>query len=347
MDMFATRTMLPAVQQSKTKAKTWLRDRYFGEDKVKTYTTKKVDIDLVGGDDRKIAPFVNPKVSGVVMTKDGYRTTSYEAPEVNPMRSTSAEDLLNRSPGETVYSSKSPDERAAEELGKDLSYLAEKIDRREEVMCSEALFYGQVTVKGEGYDEVIGYWDAEEGEKPFTELATPWTNASANVFDDLRAAADFMSLKGGYTPRELICGKNAAKALIERVKKELDYRRVDLGEINPRQLPNGVAYLGHLNELGLDIYTYKDWYVHPDTGLLTPIVPDNLVLMASVDAATTRAYGCCAVEEDDEIKHYEGTRIPSSWVEKNPCCRMVQIKSRPLPIINQIHGFHVLDVIGS
>lgn len=106
IDMFTTRTMLAMVEEGQKSNSTWLRDRYFTNRP--TFHTQKIDFDIIGRGGRKIAPFVNPKVGGVVLTREGFRTESYEAPEVSPMRVTTAEDMLKRLPGETIYSAKSP-----------------------------------------------------------------------------------------------------------------------------------------------------------------------------------------------------------------------------------------------
>ena len=136
MNMFDTRKMLGAIQEGNLKTKTFLRDRYFAN--VKTFDTARIDVDIVGKGNRKMAPFVHPKVGGKVMDREGYTTNSYEAPEISPMRVTTAEDMLKRQPGESIYGGKSPEQRAAEQLGSDLAWLDEKIARREEWMCATA-----------------------------------------------------------------------------------------------------------------------------------------------------------------------------------------------------------------
>ena len=346
MDMFSTRTMLGVVQDNEKKAKTFLRDRYFSN-RV-TFNTTKIDIDLVGPGKRKLAPFVNPKIGGIVVERDGYKTNSYEAPEVSPMRVTVAEDCLKRSPGETVYSAKSPAQRAAEILGKDLSDLDDMITRREETMCAEALFTGKVTVNGEGYSEVINYWPTESADQPKTTLATPWSDANADVFADLRAARRHVIQQSGVAPTELICSNATVEAMLARLiasGKELDLRRVDMGAIDPQHLPGGVTYWGYLKDSALDIYSYDEWYLDEE-GNEVPMVPENVALLASPNVHTTLAYGMVALYKDGENSaphFYEGARIPDSWVQRaNPAGRIVQIKSRPLPIVNQVNGFHVL-----
>ena len=185
MDMFSTRTMLDAIKEGKLTTSTFLRDRYFKN--VKTFNTERIDIDIVGKGNCKMAPFVHPKVGGKVMDREGFQTKSYEAPEISPMRVTTAEDMLKRQPGETIYGGKSPEQRAAEQLGSDLAWLDEKVTRREEWMCASALFNGAIDFKGDGYNgEVISYWSAEADDKPYTELTKLWTDTSVTAKDIMK-----------------------------------------------------------------------------------------------------------------------------------------------------------------
>lgn len=348
LDIFSTRTMMGAIEEGNLKTNTFLRDRYFSNHK--SYDTAKIDVDIIGLGNRKLAPFVHPKIGGKVMDREGYQTKSYEAPEISPMRVTTAEDMLKRSPGETVYNGKTPSQRAAEQLGEDLAYLDEKITRREEFMCSSALFNGQIEIKGDGYNgEVINYWPQESADKPYTELAIKWTAQDVTakvIMKDLRDIRRAMIKKSGITPTEIVCGTKVIDAIIDKLTdaKALDMRRVDMGQINPQHLPNGVTYWGYLKDSALDIYSYDEWYLN-DAGQETPMVPEDKILMGTPNAKTTLAYAIVSLydEKANTMNFYEGSRIPDSYISrKNPSGRVVQIKSRPLPIVHQIYGFHVI-----
>ena len=348
IDLFSTRTMLGMIEEGQKKSNTFFRDRFFRNRP--TFDTKKVDVDIVGMHARKLAPFVHPKIGGVAIDREGYRTESYEAPEISLMRVTTAEDLLIRSPGETVYNAKSPNQRAAEQLGKDLSELDDLITRREEVMCREAVIDGQVTVKGDGYDEVVKFWPSEPADQPQTTLATKWDDDSvtaADIMGDLRTIRRSMVQKAGFVPTDLICGTDVVETLIDKLQSSgvLDNRRVDLGQIDPRMLPNGVTYWGYLKDSALDIYSYDDWYVD-DNGDEVPMMPVKKALLASPNVRTSLAYGAVGLIGDDTVRLYEGARVPDSWTQKAaPAGRVVQVKSRPLPIVHQIYGFHTINAI--
>lgn len=350
MDIFSTRTMLQMINEAQNTNFTWLRDRYFANRQ--TFRTKTVEFDVVGKGDRKIATFVNPKVGGRAVNRDGHRTKTYEAPEVSPLMITTAEDLMKRLPGEDPYSGRSPMARAAELLGQDLAKLDEIISRREEVMCAEALLTGKVTVKGDGYDEVVDYWnDLDTADKPTTTLTTKWDAAATTakqIMNDLRTLRLKMIQMGGFTPTEFVMGQNVANTILDKLTDAalLDMRRVDMGQIDPQHLPQGVTYWGRLKDSGLDLYSYDNWYTDPDTGEDTPMIDEDLAFLATPGARTVIAYGACGLIGSNSVSVVEGTRIPDSWVQKSaPAGRVVQIKSRPLPIIQQVYGFHVVDAL--
>lgn len=349
-NLFSTRTLLGAIKQENFGAKTFLRDRYFSN--VKTFDTEKIDVDLVDANGRKLAPFVNPKIGGKAISRDGYKTNTYEAPEVSPQRMTWAEDMLKRQPGESVYGGKSPAERAGEVARGDLLYLDQIISRREEAMCAEALFFGRVTIKGDGYDEVIDFWkDLKEAEKPMTKSGTLWTAdgvTGKSILAELRALRRSMLTKGGFTPTEMIMGSKALDTFLDKMDgdKLLDMRRVDMGVIKPELLPNHVTYWGYLRDSGLDIYSYDEHYTN-ESGKDVAMVPAELVLLGSPNVATTMAYGCCSIADPktEQLQFFAERRVPDSWIQKDPAGRVIQIKSRPLPIINQVQGFHVLQPV--
>lgn len=349
MDMFTTRKMLPIVEEAQKTTNTFLRDRFFTYRP--TFDTQKIDFDIIGKGGRKIAPFVNPKIGGVVVTRDGYKTESYEAPELSPMRVTTAEDMLKRLPGEALYSGKSPNERAAEILGRDLSDLDDIITRREEVMCAQALFEGKIDIVGEGYDEEVSYWaHLQTADKPVTTLTTKWDASGATadtIMQDLRTSRRAMIQAGGFTPRDMILGSRAVDVLISKLvaAQALDSRRVDMGQIDPQHLPNGVTYWGYLKDSGLDVFSYDEWY-QADDGTEKPMVPADACMLAAHGVKTMLAYGVVSLTGDEQVKFYEGARVPDSWVQRaNPSGRIVQIKSRPLPVVQQIQGFHLINAL--
>lgn len=62
-----------------------------------------------------MAAFVHPRKGGKVLASAGYETLSYKPPLINPYDVTTADQLMNRLPGEEMYSGMTPAQRAAQQ----------------------------------------------------------------------------------------------------------------------------------------------------------------------------------------------------------------------------------------
>ena len=137
ISMFDKRTMIAALESMPPK-RTFLKDLFFNN--VITSETDKIDVDIYKGN-QKMAAFVSPKIGSITVKKEGWKTETYTPPLIGLDDITTAEDILTRSIGENVYSQKSPDERAAEILLRDMARLDIMIEIREEWMCAKLYEY--------------------------------------------------------------------------------------------------------------------------------------------------------------------------------------------------------------
>ena len=348
VSLFEPRTMMEMVN-SEYRARSFLRDRYFSNKK--TFNTATVDIDIKGPGKLSLAPFVNPRIGGTLDLRNGFKTSTYRPAFIAPYRVCTAEDAMQRLPGEQLYSGRSPNERAAAILAQDLNEMDKEITRTEEVMCAQALTTGKILIKGEGVDEYLDFWkDLSSAEKPAGTVSTLWTAAGADPLSDLRTACRNIAQKSGLTPVEMIAGSKAIDALLKSLKGDntaLNSRRIDLGQIDPRELEDGVSYVGALRLPNLDIFTYDEYYYDVATGKEKPMIPEDSVLIACRGVKTTRAYGLVDIinEANNTHQFVEGDRVASSWLQRsNPAGRIVQLKSAPLMIVNEPLGFYILKV---
>ncbi len=349
LNMFEPRTMFEMVR-TEFRARSFLRDRYFGN--VKTFNTDAVDVDIVGPGKRKLAPFVGRRIGGTLDLRDGYRTRSFKPAYIAPFRVCTAEDAFKRAPGEELYSGRSPNDRATAIVAQDLYELDKEITRREEVMCAQALTTGKIVIKGEGVDDSLDFWaELDEADKPKATVSTLWSSASADPLADLRGFARQIATASGKTPVEIIAGSKAVDALIDRLKGDataFNSRRIDLGEIKPAEFADGVSYVGALRLPNLDVYTYDEVYYDDETGKNVPMIPEDSILIACRGAATTRAYGLVDIVNVAANTHsfVVGDRVPNSWLQmSNPAGRIVQLKSAPLMIVNEPLAFWIVKVV--
>ena len=328
MDLFDTRTMLDAVEQMKP-ARRFLMDTFFGGANARTFPTKTVDIDVVKGK-RKMAPFVHPRLPGSLVSREGMRMDTYTPPYIQPKIETEADLILKRSAGETPYSSKPAVQRAAEQLGKDLADLDDQIVRREEWMCAQALTTGRIRVLGEGVDDTIDF--LMEASHKITLSTGKWNAAGSDPIGNLRQwKRGVIAKDSGRTANVAVLSGEAVDAFQanELVMKMLNTRRVDLGLIKPEELPDGVTYLGYLNDPGVDLYSYDEWYLD-ESGDEQPMIPAGGLILGSTNTRNAMLYAAIQDLAAIESGLVEARRFPKSWVTDEPSVRWLKMQCAPL-----------------
>lgn len=345
VNLYEPRTMMEAIRRM-APVRTYLKDTFFRN--VKTFNTKTVEVDFYKGK-RRLAPFVHPKIGSKTVENQGYQTNIFTPELVAPDKITTADDLMNRLPGEPLYGGMSPVERAAQKLGEDLAELDEMITRREEWMCAQALFTGKIPIKGEGLDYEI---DFNFSNKETLSGSNLWSDQNSDPIGDLERWHIQVQINGHVNPDVCIMAYDVANVFINhpKVKEILDVRNINIGSIDTRELPNGVTYIGRIAKLGLDIYQYNEWYLDdwtdPENPENKPLVPDGTVTLLSTRAQYSMYYGAVTlINENGVFVTVEGTRVPDSWIEKKPARRFIQINSKPLPVPHEVDSWFVAKVL--
>ncbi|HSH30034.1 MAG TPA: major capsid protein, partial [Thiohalobacter sp.] len=152
------------------------------------------------------------------------------------------------------------------------------------------------------------------------------------------------SRASGATPDRAIIGSNVVDPLLARLEDKLDQRRIDLGNIQPRELADGVTYLGYLRDPGIDLFTYDEWYLDAND-VEQPMVPVDGVILGSTRAQTVRAYGAIQDVQAAMSGLVEAQYFPKSWIESDPSVRWIMVQSAPLVIPTQADAFMSATVI--
>ena len=328
--------------------RTFFRDTFFRREE--TFNTESVDVDFVKGT-RKVAPFVHRIIGGKTVPNTGYETKTYKPPLVAPDKITTVDDLLKRRPGESLVSGRSPAERAVLKMSDDFRELRDMISRREELMCVQSIFTGKIPIIGEGLNEVIdfGFTNTEV----ISAATKKWSNAGSDPIGDLKRWHKQVQKTGFTNCNACVMADDVATAFVghEKVQKVLDVRNYNLAVIQPRQLPNGVTYVGTIHELGMDVYTYNEWYLDdwtdPETLEEKPLVPDGMLAMLSTNANYSMYYGAITLidEGTKEFKTVEGKYVPDTWVKRKPARRFLQLQSAPLSVPHDVDSWFTAKVL--
>jgi hypothetical protein len=333
----------------------WFRNRYFPTSDQDMFPTSKVLIEYKEGS-RKMAPFVIPRKGGITMDREGYTAQEYQPPFIAPQRPLTIDDLNKKGFGEDLYSEMTPEQRQAQVLGEDLADLSAMIDRREEWMCGEVIFTGEVIMKhyaeaygkGEPVEKVLRYYDTAEG---FQNIYTPsvlWDAAGPKIYNDLDAMVSVLT-SAGCQVTDLNMASDVYSVFINDpgVQKLLDNRSMNIGNITPVETPDGVAHVGNIVVRGkkLDIFVYDETY-EDESGNIVPFMPSGKLFLAAHGMGRLLYGAITQIEQEDNQFHtYRGKRIPKYLTDAKNEVREIRVSSAPVPVPNDKRGWVVADVL--
>ena len=342
-----TRQLLMSALEQVPPAHDFLHQTFFGA--TVTHTTPDVKLDIYKGK-RHTAKFVNPIRKGNVVERDGYITKTTRPAYIKEMRAIRPSDTQYRAPGENPYVQKTPEAIAEEMVGKDMRELDSRISRLEETMCAQALFNGEVIVKGDGWDASVefGYTTGTAIEDNIKILSgsDTWDAADAKPLEDIDKWRLEIIQRCGISPTHCIISHDVAWPFIKnaQVKEIADNLRFKMAEINPQNFEaQGICDLGFfaLPTGQVKVSIYNEWYIDSD-GKEKPMVPSGTVLLGSNLARCEMHYGM--IQNMNCLRAVP--RWPHVWTEDDGSARWVQLESAPMPNIFQPDAFTVAKVLG-
>lgn len=343
INIYETRTMMKAINLM-LPTRTFLKDTFFG--KPDTHLTEKVDVDVKKGK-RRMAPFVSPRVGGIVMTRDGFETKQISTPKIAPERLLTIDDISKRALGESIYSAKTPDERARELLANDLIELDDYITRREEWMCRELLLNGKILISeqtdnGKVIEKEVDFNFTNKVTLSGTDL---WSSADSDPIEDLKAWKKDIVKKTGKSPDTIIMADDVITKFLNhpKVKDLFNTLNMKFGIIEPSIKVDGTTFYGKLPEIGAEIYSYDEWFAD-DNGEDVPMIPSGMVIMLSKDTGKT-AYGSVTQMENNDFITYEGTRVPKQYADNKNETKVLRLTSRPVPVPDDVDSWVVAKVL--
>ncbi|MFU1797371.1 major capsid protein [Paenibacillus azoreducens] len=330
---------------------TFIRDTFFPG--LQTFPTKHVLMDFQKNKQR-VAPFVAEGSKPVNIRRDGFQTKVYTPPYISLSAPYDVDLLQARLPGEAVFNSgMTPEERALLLMQNDYNELDDMITRKEEVMTSELLQSGTITLTGYiddtatkvrtdtvdfGFDNVLNLTGGSQ-----------WSQSTSKKYDDLYEAVSLVR-KAGYNPERVILGEQAARNLLADeafMDKYMDKRYAQFGAINPQlnlTNGNGYAYIGRLTELGIDLYQYLAWYWDDIDNKLKPYINPNKVIVGTPNLGEM-LYGAITQIPEESINFVtiEAPRVSKVTVDRNADTKSLIVKSRPIPKPYDVDSWAVIN----
>ena len=333
LNLYSTLTLLQAIDKIMP-TNTFFRDTFFpGKD---IFVTENILVDFRKSR-RKMAPFVAPRSKGVSIQREGYRTDNYTPPKMAPQRPITVDDIMIRGMGESVFSQRTPADRQVELLAKDMAEFTAMMDRREEWMAAQLICGGVITMYGYS-DRLNTNIEISTMDFGFTNTAALtstacWGLSTATIYKNLHDWRLQTVQASGKAPTMCILGESAYLAFINDadIQKKMAMYTGQIVVSQPSVKNDALIYIATIPGLGLELYTYSDWYVDEVSGNELPFVPLNACILGRPNMGGFR-YGAVTQLENGQFVTIEGKRVPKSWADEDADTRMLRISSRPLVV---------------
>ncbi len=335
IDRFDTRVMLGIIA-SLHRPQKFLLDMFFPT--VVESQSENIDFDVLTGK-RRLTPLVHPTVAGKIVDNRSYEAKTFRPAYAKDKRRWKPDAPLKRLPGEQVGGVLSPEQRLDALLAQALTDQLDMLDMREEVMASELLRTGSITVAGEGYEPVIVDFGRLNTHTRTLTDNDRWTieHADSDPLGDLEAWSGILQDDAGAVGQKVVMDNLTWTVMKNRLRQRdelsllFDYSRTgdSRAQLGPLTAESGGRYVGSVGMFDFFVYsqTYQD-----DHGVTQNVMPPGTLIMADGNVEGARAYGMI----QDEESGYEATRyFPKSWVDKDPPFRWLLLQSAPLPILQR------------
>lgn len=337
MDIFST-TVLNRVVESLPAPQPFLLNSFFST--VQTEESEEIHFDVDSGR-RRLAPFVSPIVAGQVVQSQGYSTKSFRPAYIKDKRVFDASRPFKRAMGERIGGALSAQQRQQMALARDLADQVAMLTRRQEVMASEVLRTGKITVEGDLYPKVEVDFGRHADLTPAALSGTArWGQSAAKPLENLQDWSLLVTKHSGGAANTVVMGAKTYRTFASDVAvKELLDRFRGSETLSPTVTGEGARRMGSTGDF--DIWVYSGWYEN-DSGVSTPFMPEGTVIITSADLEGVRAYGAI---KDESAGFQAMPYFSKSWVDQDPAVRYLLLQSAPLIVPYRVNASFCTSVL--
>ena len=325
------------------------------------HTTEKIEIDVLR-DEEEIAVVITDLSADARSNESTlYTNKGFTPPIFKEEGAINAYKLIKRRAGEDPFQDPDFGSNALDESFTIFRRLDRKIRRSVELMASQVLQTGKLTLIDNAGVELYAL-DFQPKSTHMVTTGTTWHTAgtSGDPLADLASLAEVVRRDGKKQPNKLLFGTSALSRFLANanVKERLDNRAMQLGSIAPESRGQGATFQGWvwIGHYKFEIWMYDGFYKHPQTGTLTPYIDTDNVIMTSDGARLDLSYGAIPRITGPEARAlpFLPPRMSSSeagldlttnaWITPNGETLMVSAGTRPLTIPTAIDTFGRLNV---
>lgn len=347
LDLLTTVQMLPIVEQ--IKPQTYLfRDRFFGR-KIQ-FATQAIAFEALPTEQRP-APYVSPQAQGRIMSRKGRTSKLFQPAYVKPKHELDPNNaiIVQRGAGEPIAGNTDAgalETRWNAEIGRTQVLQLDMIDRREEIMCAQAVINGAVVVASEDYPAVTIDYGRDPSLTTVLTGTARWGQSAAAPLANIRTQRRVAFGLSSRPITDLIMGLDAfdlffADAGVAAMLAASANYRITTSDSQLTNFSDGstpLEFRGHLSgangQGALNIWTYAQTYEDYDGTIQNIMNPLDVVgVAANGDDTGLDGFMCYGAIKDSRAGLRPLDRFPKMWEEEDPSVTYMMTQSSPLPVV--------------
>lgn len=232
----------------------------------KAFRTPELEIHSKVGN-RTIVPLVGRRENGTFIKREAFAKRTYEPKMLKPYKIIDSDLLLQQQYGESIYGD--PLKALTKIMMDDITELRTVAIRTKQWLLSQVLTTG-VLPANEG-DEAIDFGEFKKVVLSGTSL---WTNPASSPIKFLKEQRKKIQKEMGIVPDTLILSSEVGAAFQENpeIRELLKLNQGVMLQMAPKELEEGVAYIGYIPEINTTVYTFTD-FVDNLKGETTELIP--------------------------------------------------------------------------
>lgn len=326
------------------------------------HKTEKVELDIVRENEEVAIVITDPSTGARINESSLYTNKAFTPPVFEEAGAINAYNQMQRRPGVDPFQDPNFGLQAMQEAFDIFGKCERKIRRAIELMASQVFQSASITLVNSA-GTALYTLDFQGKTEHFATVTVTWdiAGATGSPLADLESLARTIRKNGKKNPTDLVFGASALQRFLasEDVRARLDNRNMQVGSIAPQSRGEGATFQGRvwIGSYPFDMWSYEGFYKHPQTGVLTPYVSEENVIMLAKDGRLDLSFGAIPmiVPPDQRAMPFLPPRISSgdrgidlttnAWITPDGKNVMVSCGTRPLTIPTAIDTFGCLTVV--
>ncbi len=334
---------------------------FFKSPAINYHDSQKVEIDIMRSDEDVAVVLQDLTGAPRLNSDDVYTNKEFTPPIFDEEGTFNSFDLIARSPGQDPFEQPDFHANAITKAYRMFRKLEAKIRRSIELMAAQVLQTGILTLRDKNGTAL---YTLNFGPKSshFPNAGTAWDVNGADPLADISALCEVIRTDGLVEVDTAIMGRDAFTWFMKNadVRAQLDNRKMENSGIAPESRGQGATYQGFfwVGNYRVNIWTYNGRYKDPATGVSTPYInKDKVILLSSTSTELDLTFGSIPsiVPPDSRVLPFLPPRLPNSaggmdlstyaWVTPDGKQLKVSAGTRPLTIPTGIDTFGAIDTL--